>query len=209
MAQYCYYNNNTSNPIHRINLNGNTYRKMNVNGTPYTISTWYSGTCTNGVYTVSTYSTRYEAKSNETYYRYNITNSQRGPDTNYYTYSTSFSYSTVYKNWTPMAYNSSSSTFKTGLYSVSSTIWLSTPAVTVTFPPYITTYLYSTKGYNNLAFSYSASGIAASQFAASNFSSFYNIFNHPKHGVTNYPTSTISCYLQGYLQWNYIFTNSF
>lgn len=223
MAQYCYYNSNGTNELKKcINFNGSTYRKVAVtlsNMTKtLTISTWYSGICQNGVYTVSTISSSYSAKPQKTHFRYDFTHSEKfkdGSPSNVYTYSYTESHSKMLSTWTPMAYNSSSRTYITRQgypdeLTAYETGHLSTPAVTVTYPPEAVTYIYSTKGYTDLTFSYTASNVSAdSQFAASNFANWYNIFNNPKHGVTNYPTSTISCYLQGYLQWNHIYTMTF
>lgn len=65
MAQYCYYNSNTL--IRKVNFNGATYRKVNLNGTPFTISTWYSATCINAPRDYYTISSRYKTISEDAY----------------------------------------------------------------------------------------------------------------------------------------------
>lgn len=80
MAQYCYYNGDSSNPIKRLNFNGNTYRKVSVslyNVTKlWVLDSWQS--CSgNFPYTYTLYSEdKNIPKANHTYYDFTYTLSQ-------------------------------------------------------------------------------------------------------------------------------------
>lgn len=195
MAQYCYYNNNTSNPIHRINLNGNTYRKMNVNGTPYTISTWYSGTCKNAERDVRTISYTYD-EYNRTVYRYTFTYSAGGQNT-YSITNTYLQQQTWYASdgWKAAGYMSSSRTEGVGTQIVSITVTPSpgnaaSPSYEKVKENYRTYQRVSS--YYDVNFSYSASGIEGSIFTPMNYTMWYNSSKLP-NWVSAYPTYTISC----------------
>lgn len=112
MAQYCYYNANTNNPIHRVNFNGNTYRKVavslsNVTKT-FTLETWYS-------YSASAFPYSYTD-----YTLHKITNTKSANYTYYY-YSGQARYTNNYNAWdTPFeTFDLSIYSYKTG----TDTIW--------------------------------------------------------------------------------------
>lgn len=206
MAQYCYYNNNTSNPIHCINLNGNTYRKMNVNGTPYTISTWYSGTCVNGKTYESTYS---KGIDTESHYTHAVTIQPKSYNGASWVNNGSYSLSTLYapypsdnmsmstnQGWGSAGYMAES--FYTGNTLYRQYFTYSPPDKAKQISVTITnsySYYVSRSIKSQVFFSYSTSALdpnATYGFAPVEFNRYYNISTHPYNGKKEYNDYTIS-----------------
>ena len=228
MAQYCYYNTNTQ--IRCVNFNGNTYRFINHNGTVFTISTWYSGTCINGNAWESTYSTKNVNVTDG--YKHYVTEryqSRNGTNWNYYgnyTYTTWYftdandyglangrRISQDYSGYGQYQYMYVS--FYRGdadyrsCYSMNPMDGTKFSLVTHNNK---TSYYVSRSEKNDINFSYSTTSIANNTaFNVSNFQQYYVLTNHPKHGVTNYGNYTVSRNLTAIAHhfWDNIYTVTF
>lgn len=225
-TQYCYFyasGSGGANQIRSVKYNGVTYRKINFNGTPFTISTWYSGTCINGVRTQVTYSTK-SNKVTDGYAHYFTIRSQSYNGSSWVNYG-SLTYTTYYfdvdtdgASMTALPGYGSYGYMSVSCYQGSAT-WRDCSS----FTPYPASkmylhshsvsqrYQYSSKQMYDINFSYSTSSVAnVAAFAASNYGNYYNIYNNPKVGIqvsnANY---TVSGIVQGHHLFTYIQTNTF
>lgn len=225
-TQYCYFHPSGASgasQIRSVKFNGVTYRKIKFNNTPFTISTWYSGTCINGVRTQVTYSTR-SNKVTDGYAHYFTIRSQSKSGGSWVNYG-AITYTTYY--FDVDTDGASMSTLQGygsyGYMSVSCYAGSETWRDCSSFTPYPASkmylhshsvsqrYQYDAKAMYDINFSYSTSSVAnVSVFAASNYGNYYNINNHPKVGIqvsnANY---TVSGIVQGHHLFTYIQTNTF
>lgn len=222
MAQYCYYNSNTL--IRKVSFNGNTYRKINYNGTVFTISTWYSASCKNATCYESTYSTSntpitkvtdgYSHKVTELDYSYRNGSWYSYKAAVYTTWYLDSVSDGVYGYWNSSHLSQHAGYGQYGYMSVSFYFGSESYRThySVTPPPgtkmYLVThneggqrvsYYKSRSLKSDINFSYSTTSIANSTaFNASNFAQYYNIYNHSKNSFTTYANYTISRNLQGH-----------
>lgn len=225
-TQYCYFHPSGAggaSQIRSVKFNGVTYRKIKFNNTPFTISTWYSGTCINGVRTQVTYSTR-SSKVTDGYAHYFTIRSQSKSGGSWVNYG-AITYTTYY--FDVDTDGASMSTLQGygsyGYMSVSCYAGSETWRDCSSFTPYPASkmylhshsvsqrYQYDAKAMYDINFSYSTSSVAnVSVFAASNYGNYYNLNNNPKVGIqvsnANY---TVSGIVQGHHLFTYIQTNTF
>ena len=224
--QYCYFyasGSGGANTIHKVMFNGNSYRKINFNGTPFTISTWYSGTCINGVRTEVTYSTK-SNKVTDGYAHYFTIKSQSKSGSSWVDYG-ALTYTTYYFDLDTdgIAMTTLPGYGSYGYMSVSCYQGSNTWRDCSSFTPYpgskmymhthsvTARYEYSRQAKYDINFSYSTSSVAnVSVFAASNYGNYYNIYNNPKVGIqVSNSKYTVSGVVQGHHLFTYIQTNTF
>jgi hypothetical protein len=219
MAQYCYYNGNTQ--IKKVNFNGNTYRRISVSLSNMTklfiLSSWYSGTCKNGLVYQRTYSES-QSKIAESYtYTYKIYSLTMKSPNKSYTQTVSCDADPKLTNWHTLPNYSASTTFGAATaqtresYTACARYYGMMPGMTVTVPAQYQwkSYLKASEPKYIVSFSYSASNVANdAAFAPNNFANWYNVANNGANYVNAQPSQhyTVSRQVFGHLLWNYIST---